>query len=84
MKLVKYNTFIVSKSAFVDADCRVLLHQGPVLLLRHDAVTRILAIMGVQLSLKAVLPLAGILATASDRCSKTGPRASVVTILINI
>ena len=29
--------------------------------------------MGVQLSLKAALPLAGILATASDRCSKTGP-----------
>ena len=30
--------------------------------------------MGVQLSLKAALPLAGILATASDHCSKTGPR----------
>ena len=29
--------------------------------------------MGVQLSLKAALPLAGILATASDRCRKTGP-----------
>ena len=30
--------------------------------------------MGAQLSLKAVLPLAGFLATASDRSSKTGPR----------
>ena len=29
--------------------------------------------MGAQLSSKAALPLAGILATASDRCSKTGP-----------
>ena len=29
--------------------------------------------MGAQLSLKAALPLVGILATASDRCSKTGP-----------
>ena len=29
--------------------------------------------MGVQLSLKSALPLAGILATVSDRCSKTGP-----------
>ena len=31
--------------------------------------------MGAQLSLKAALPLVGILATASDRCSKTGPGA---------
>ena len=30
--------------------------------------------MGVQLSLKAVLPLAEILATVSSRCSNTGPR----------
>ena len=30
--------------------------------------------MGAQVSLKALLPLAEILATASDRCSKTGPR----------
>ena len=29
--------------------------------------------MGAQLLLKAALPLAGILATASDRCRKTGP-----------
>ena len=52
----------------------LLLQKGPVLLLRHDAVARIQP-MGVQLSLKAVLTLAGILATASDRCSKTGPRS---------
>ena len=32
--------------------------------------------MGVQLSLKAALPLAGILATASDRCDKTRPRST--------
>ena len=31
--------------------------------------------MGAQLSLKAALPLAERLGTASDRCSKTGPRA---------
>ena len=36
--------------------------------------------MGVQLSLKAALPLAGILATASDRCSKTGPWTCFVTL----
>ena len=35
--------------------------------------------MEVQLSLKAALPLAGILATASDRCSKTGPRFPILT-----
>ena len=38
--------------------------------------------MGVQLSLKAALPLAGILATAPDHCSKTGPRASAAMIWI--
>ena len=32
--------------------------------------------MGAQLSLKAALPLAEKHATASDRCSKTRPRAS--------
>ena len=35
--------------------------------------------MGAQLSLKAALPLGGILATASGRCSKTGPRAATMT-----
>ena len=38
--------------------------------------------MGVQLSLKAAQPLAGILATASDRCSKTGPRALGIGLII--
>ena len=33
--------------------------------------------MGAQLSLKAALPLAGILLTASDRCNKTGPCAII-------
>ena len=46
--------------------------QVPVLLLRHDAVARILA-SGSAAFFKAVLPLAGILATASDRSCKTRP-----------
>ena len=33
--------------------------------------------MGARLSLKAALPLAGILATSSDRCIKTGPWSAV-------
>ena len=41
--------------------------------LRHEAVALELLPMEAQLSLKAALPLAGILATASDRCRKTGP-----------
>ena len=45
---------------------------GPALLLRHKAVALEFLPMGAQLLLKAVLPLAGILATASDRCRKTG------------
>ena len=50
-----------------------LTSQGPALLLRHEAVALEFLPMGAQLSLKAALPLAGILATASDRCRKTGP-----------
>ena len=45
---------------------------GPALLLRHKAVALEFLPMGAQLLLKAALPLAGILATASDRCRKTG------------
>ena len=33
--------------------------------------------MGAQLLLKAAMPLAGILMTASDRCNKTGPCAII-------
>ena len=36
--------------------------------------------MGVQLSVKAALPLTGILVTASDRCSKTGPRGGNILV----
>ena len=46
---------------------------GPALLLRHKAVALEFLPIGAQLLLKAALPLAGILATASDRCRKTGP-----------
>ena len=55
--------------------------RGPVLLLRrHYAVTRILANEnGTQLSLKAVLPLAERIETASDHCSKTGPRVHLIS-----
>ena len=42
----------------------------PVLLMRHDAVARIL-VNGSWVSLKAVLPLDEMIATSSDRCSKT-------------
>ena len=47
--------------------------QGPALLLWHKAVALEFLPMGAQLSLKPALPLAGILATASDRYRKTGP-----------
>ena len=50
---------------------------SPVLLLRHDAVAGIVA-NGNAAFMKAALPLAGILATASDRCRKTGPSLTIV------
>ena len=56
--------YITTEETFMWSDL------GPVLLLRHDAVTRILA------NGKAALLLVERLATASDRCSKTGPWAS--------
>ena len=40
--------------------------------------------MGAQLSLKAALPLAGILATASDRCNKTGSMCIILGAIVYI
>ena len=54
--------------------------QGPALLLWHKAVALEFLPMGAQLLLKAALPLAGILATASDRCRKTGPLQTPASI----
>ena len=49
---------------------------GHVLLLRHDAVARILANGSAAFFFKAALPLAEKIAAASDRCSETGPNCA--------